>query len=132
MNLSRSDTRKIYLDTAVYVQRTTNNKIVILAIHVDNVLSFGNSSAGLKLAWDQLHKTFAMKEEDCDWVMGFQLVENQAQCTIAINHRQYIDTLLCHFNMHECKPIDMPLDHAIVLLEWDCPTMDNEKATMRN
>ena len=92
-------------------------KITILVIHVNNVLSFGNTSTGLKIAWDQLHKTFTMKEEDCDWVMGFQLVENQTQHTIAINHRQYINTILHHFNMHEWEPIDTPLDHAIVLLE---------------
>jgi len=108
---------KTYSDAAVYVQRSTNGKITILVIHVDNVLSFGNTSAGLKITWDQLHNTFAMKEEDHNWVMGFQLVENQAQHTIAINHRQYIHTISCHFNMHECEPIDMPLDHTIVLSE---------------
>ena len=108
---------KTYSDAAVYVQRFTNGEITILAIHVDNVLSFRNTSAGLKIAQDQLHKTFAMKKEDRDWVMGVQLVENQAQCTLAINHRQYINMILCRFNMHECKPIDMPLDHTIVLSE---------------
>jgi hypothetical protein len=121
-----------YSDAAVYVRKTTNGDITILTIHVDNVLSFGNTTARLKIAWDQLHKTFAIKEEDHNWVMGFQLVDNQAQYTIAINHKQYIDTILCHFNMHKCEPIDTPLDHAIVLSEQDCPTTDNKKAAMRN
>ena len=62
-----------YSDAAVYVQRTINGNITILAIHVDNVSSFRNTSTGLKITQDQLHKTFAMKEEDPNWVMGFQL-----------------------------------------------------------
>jgi hypothetical protein len=121
-----------YSDAAVYVRKTANGDITILAIHVDNVLSFGNTSTGLKIARDQLHKTFAMKEEDPDWVMGFQLVKNQAQRTIAINHGQFIDMILHRFNMHKGEPIDMPLDHAIVISKLDCPTTDNEKTTMRN
>jgi len=49
-----------------------------------------------------------------------------------MNHGQYIDTILRRFNMHECEPIDTPLDHAVVLSERDCPTTDDEKAAMRN
>jgi hypothetical protein len=36
------------------------------------------------------------------------------------------------FNMHECEHIDTPLDHVIVLLEWECPTTDDEKAAMKH
>jgi len=34
--------------------------------------------------------------------------------------------------MHECEPIDTPLDHAVVLLERDCPTTDDEKTALKN
>jgi hypothetical protein len=67
-----------------------------------------------------------MKEKDPNWVMGFQLIDNRAQRTISINHRQYIDAILCCFNMHECEPIDTPLDHVIVLSDKDCPGTDEE------
>jgi hypothetical protein len=53
---------------------------------MDNVLSFGNTEAGLKLPQNQLHKIFVMKEEDPSLVMGFQLIDNQVQRTISINH----------------------------------------------
>ena len=115
--LTTIEYQQTYSDAAVYVRKTANGDITILAIHVDNVLSFGNTSTGLKITWDQLHKTFTTKEEDLGWVMGFQLIENRVQCTIAMNHGQYIDMILRRFNMHECEPIDTPLDHAVVLLE---------------
>jgi hypothetical protein len=130
--LTKIGYHQAYSDNAVYVRLSANDDVTILAIHVDNVLSFGNTEAGLKLARNQLHKIFAMKEEDPSWVMGFQLIDNRAQRTISINHRQYIDAILRRFNMHECEPIDTPLDHAIVLSEKDCPATDEERAKMRN
>jgi len=53
--------QQTYSDAAVYVRKTANGDITILPIHVDNVLSFGNTSTGLKIAQDQLHKTFALQ-----------------------------------------------------------------------
>jgi hypothetical protein len=50
-------------DSAVYI-RQIQQDVIILAIHVDNFLSFGNTQSGLNSAWEQLHKTFEMKEED--------------------------------------------------------------------
>ena len=73
-----------------------------------------------------------MKEENPNWSMGFQLIENRAQRTISINHKQYIDSVLRRLNMHECDPIDTPLDHAIVLSERDCPITDDEKTKMKS
>jgi len=65
---------------------------------VDNILSFGNDAAGLQFAQTQLHKIFDMEEEDPDWVMGFQLVENRKQGTLSIYHGQYINAILHCFN----------------------------------
>jgi hypothetical protein len=63
-------------DVAISVRQSATSKVTILAIHVDNVLSFGNTESGLKSACKQLHKIFAMKEENPDWSMSFQLIEN--------------------------------------------------------
>ena len=55
-------------DTAVYL-RNCNDDITILAIYVDNVMSFGNTKPGLSKSRAELHKLFKMKEEDPNWVM---------------------------------------------------------------
>ena len=130
--LTKIGYHRTYSDNAVYVRLSANDDVIILAIHVDNVLSFGNTESGLELARKQLHSIFTMKKEDPTWVMGFQLIDNRAQRTISINHCQYIDAILRRFNMHECEPIDTPLDHAIVLSDKDCPGTDEERAKMRN
>lgn len=119
-----------YSDTAVYVRRSNVGHVVILAIHVDNILSFRDNLDGLKVARAELHKIFKMMEEDPNWVMGFQLIENRHERTIAIDHSQYIEALLRRFNMEQCNPSDIPLNPGKVLSNVDSPTSDKEKAEM--
>ena len=90
-------------DTAVYIRRI-HDVIIILTIHVDNILSFGNDKAGLAKAQAELHTIFEMKEEDPDLVMGFKLVENREEATISIDHSQYISAVLRRFGMEDCNP----------------------------
>jgi hypothetical protein len=61
-------------DSAVYVCQIQQD-VIILVIHIDNFLSFSKTQLGLKSAQKQLHKTFEMKEEDPNWLMGFFLVK---------------------------------------------------------
>jgi hypothetical protein len=105
---------RTYSDSAVYI-RQIQQDIIILAIHVDNFLSFGNTQSGLKSARKQLHETFEMKEEDPNWLMGFLLVKNPAAQTISIDHSQYINTILKRFNMQDCDATKIPLDPIRVL-----------------
>jgi len=80
---------RTYSDSAVYI-RQIQQDVIILAIHVDNFLSFGNTQSGLKSAQKQLHETFEMKEEDPNWLMGFLLVRksrcaDQSPLTLTIH-----------------------------------------------
>jgi hypothetical protein len=49
-----------YSDSAMYVCQIQQD-IIILAIHVNNFLSFGNTQSCLKSTQTQLHKTFEMR-----------------------------------------------------------------------
>jgi hypothetical protein len=129
MALLKLDYHRTYSDSAVYICRTQQD-VIILAIHVDNFLSFGNTQSGLKSAQKQLHETFEMKEEDPNWLMGFLLVENPAAQTISIDHSQYINTILKRFNMQDCDAAKIPLDPVCVLSKDDSPSTDSDKAKM--
>ena len=41
-----------------------------------------------------LHRLFEMKEEDPDWLMNFQLIDDRKHHTVTISQTKYIDTLL--------------------------------------
>ena len=117
-------------DSAVYIHRTKN--VTILAIHVDNVMSFGNAKSSLDDACAELHRIFKMKEEDPNWVMGFKLIENRGEGTISIDHSLYIEAVLRRFGMEECNPACTPLDLGTLLSADDCPATEDEKAAMKN
>lgn len=121
----------IYSDSAVYVYQIQQD-VIILAIHIDNFLSFGNTQSGLKSTQTQLHETFEMKEEDPNWLMGFLLIENPTAQTISIDHSQYINTILKRFNMSDCDPAMIPLDPVCVLSKDDGPSTNSDKAKMAN
>jgi Reverse transcriptase (RNA-dependent DNA polymerase)/GAG-pre-integrase domain len=122
---------RTYSDSAVYIRQILQD-VIILTIHVDNFLSFGNTQLGLKSARKQLHETFEMKEEDPNWLMGFLLVENPATQTISIDHSQYINTILKQFNMQDCDAAKIPLDPIRVLSKDDSPSTDSDKSKMAN
>ena len=117
-------------DSAVYIRRTKN--VTILAIHVDNVMSFGNAKSSLDDARAELHRIFEMKEEDPNWVMGFKLIEDRGEGTISIDHSLYIEAVLRRFGMEECNPARTPLDPGTLLSADDCPATEDEKAAMKN
>ena len=117
-------------DSAVYIRRTKN--VTILAIHIDNVMSFRNAKSSLDDARAKLHRIFKMKEEDPNWVMGFKLIEDRGEGNISINHSLYIEAILRRFGMEECNLAHTPLDPGTLLSADDCPATEDEKAAMKN
>jgi hypothetical protein len=69
----------------------------------------------------KLFNIFEMKEEDPNWMMGFQLIEDKKDRTISISHKCYIMTVLDHFNMSEAKSHLLPMDPGCVLSKDDGP-----------
>jgi hypothetical protein len=122
--------RKLVFDNAVFM-RPCDSGSCILAVHVDNFVSFAPTSADLSKAREELHLTFEMKEEDPNWLMGFQLLDDRKSGTIAISHTQYIETVLKRFNMHDCNPRATPMDAGLQLSKADSPTMKAEIEEMR-
>ena len=121
---------QLILDSAVYICKADH--ITILAIHINNIISFGSGKSSLDDACAELHQIFEMKEEDPNWLMGFKLIENHNEGTIAIDHSLYIDTTLQRFSMENCNPTRTPLDPGTLLSTDDCPTTEDEKAVMMN
>ena len=117
-------------DSAVYIHKADH--ITILAIHVNNIMSFRSGKSSLDDTCTKLHRIFKMKKEDPNWLMGFKLIENCNEGTIAIDHSLYIDMILQRFGMENCNPMHTPLDPGTLLSTDDCPTTEDKKAAMMN
>ena len=80
-------------DYAVYTCQTETGRS-ITAIHVDNALTVANTKHMLAETCTLLHRLFKMKEEDPDWLMNFQLIDDCKCHTVTISQTKYINTLL--------------------------------------
>ena len=117
-------------DSAVYIRRTNLGE-TITAIHVDNFLTFASCPAELKSARTQIHELFEMKEEDPDWMLGFRIVEDRKSHTMAIDHSQYVNTILKRFRMEECDPKPTPMEPNVILSKEDSPDTPEEMQRMK-
>src|SRR6202035_4565572 len=122
---------RLQADNAVFT-RTNASGTCTLAIHVDNFLSFASSSKTLDEARKELHLTFEMKEEDPNWIMGFQLIDNPQNGTVSISHRQYIETTIKRFRLGDAHPLSTPMDHSVKLSRNDSPQTREDIADMRH
>ncbi|GBE87258.1 Retrovirus-related Pol polyprotein from transposon TNT 1-94 [Sparassis crispa] len=130
--LSTISFHRLICDSAIYVRRTETGANSILAIHVDNTLSFSDSAEELASVRKQLHSIFEMKEEDPNWLMGFELIDNPQERTVSISHRQYISTILRRFKMENCIPVPTPMESSLHLSVHDAPSTPEEIAEMKN
>ena len=83
----------LLLDYAIYTCQTETGWS-ITAIHVNNALTVANTKYMLAEMHALLHRLFEMKEEDPDWLMNFQLIDDRKRHTVTILQTKYIDTLL--------------------------------------
>ena len=116
-------------DYTVYTRQTKIGRS-ITAIHVDNALTVANTKHMLADTRMLLHKLFKMKEEDPDWLMGFQLLDDRKQRTVTILQTGYIDMVLKRHQMESCTPVSTPMEPGLLLMKRDCPSTDEEKAEM--
>ena len=116
-------------DYAVYMCQTETGKS-ITAIHVDNALTVTNTKCMLADTRTLLHHLFEMKEENPDWLMGFQLFDDRKLHTVTISQAKYIDVLLKRHNMDSCTPVSTPMEPGLLPTKKDCPTTDEDKAEM--
>ena len=122
---------QLHSDNAVFVRKRSIGT-AITAIHVDNMVTIADSTKELGRARKRLFEVFEMKEEDPNWMMGFQLIEDTKEQTISISHERYIETVLNRFNMSEAKPHPLPMDPGCVLSKEDRPQTEAEKEDMEN
>ncbi|EMD35853.1 hypothetical protein CERSUDRAFT_124463 [Gelatoporia subvermispora B] len=122
--------RQLFTDNAVYI-RDTELGTTITGIHVDNALTFSSSRKELAAARHDLHSLFEMKEEDPNWIMGFELFDDRKQGTISISHEKYIISILRRFKMEDCTPEVIPMRPSYVLTKDDGPKNAQEADDMK-
>ena len=70
----------------------------------------GNNMEVIKEVKTQLSSKFNMKDLGvANLILGMEIKRSRADRKLWLNERKYVETILHRFNMHECKPIKVPI-----------------------
>jgi hypothetical protein len=120
---------QLHSDNVVFIQRKMIGTAVTV-IHVNNMATITETTNVLTCTRKKLCEVFEIKEKDPNWMMGFELIENEENRSILISYQQYFETVLDHFNMFEVKSYLLPMDPRCVLSRNNGPETKEEKGDM--
>ena len=64
------------------------------------------------------------------WMLGVEIKQDREADTIHLFQCTYIDSILCHYNFDDLKPLSIPMDPSIQLFSDQSPTTTAEHAIM--
>uniref|UniRef100_W4VRQ4 Putative retrovirus-related pol polyprotein from transposon tnt n=1 Tax=Corethrella appendiculata TaxID=1370023 RepID=W4VRQ4_9DIPT len=116
-------------DTCVYF-KIEGNRILIIAIYVDDMMLFSNCLNWLKEIKEKLGREFRMKDMGkAKFCLGIKITETKS--CITLDQQHYIEEILNKFGMSECKPSYTPMQHNQKLSKADSPNLPAEIEDMK-
>jgi Reverse transcriptase (RNA-dependent DNA polymerase) len=104
---------------------------VIVATAVDDLtITAENQSVLDNTKWD-LTQVFSMKDlGEIHWLLNLKIKRDWQKKMITISQPAYIEKLLKKFNLEDVKTYVTPLDPAVKLSNYQCPTTERGKQAM--
>ena len=102
-------------DRCVYL-KTVEDKFLILALYIDDVILATNSQELLKSEKEKLMTRFAMKDlGEAKFCLGIQIIRKRKEGKMLLLQKSYLENLLEKFGMENSKPISTPQDLGMKL-----------------
>lgn len=103
--------RKADFDPCIFIHKTGE---VVIAIYMDNILSFYWSIECKNRVRLPLHSEFKMTETGiANWAPGIHLI--QTKTGIILSHKAYLKHLLIKYSFDESWPVATPIDNNVHL-----------------
>ena len=119
-------------DHSVYVYQRDGVRIM-LPIHVDDLLLASNSKAALRAVKAELGSHFKLHDlGPTSSILGMKLVRDRAARSISLSQPGYIESILEHFQMADCNPVQTPMEENIKLSSSMSPSSVEERLAMKN
>lgn len=88
-----------------------NTNILIVAVYVDDLLIFSNSTKLKNTLKEKLSRNFDIKDlGELKYCLGIEINRDKSKGTLTLSQKGYIESVLLKFNMHDAKPISTPAD----------------------
>ncbi|GJX75044.1 putative RNA-directed DNA polymerase [Tanacetum coccineum] len=99
------------------------NDFIILLLYVDDMLIVGKNIGRIAQLKRDLSKSFSMKDlGPAKQIIGIRIFRDRGAKKLHISQEQYIEKVLCRFNMDKAKVVSSPLTTNFKLTDKDCPS----------
>ena len=117
-------------DHCVYVKQSKES-FIILSLYIDDILLAGNDMEMIITTKRWLSFNFEMKDMgEADYILGVEILRDHSKKLLGLSQQTYIQKVLEHFQLHNCKPIDTPVVKNESLSLDMCPKTQDEKEKM--
>jgi hypothetical protein len=112
--LINHDYRSIPQDPCIYVKTTVNNRLILLAVYVDDTaIAYHKQDESI---WEEdkaaLIADFPITDAgDCRWLLGMEIRRDRAKGELTLSQAAYTERILKQFDMLECRTRDIPMEH---------------------
>ncbi|GJU87980.1 putative RNA-directed DNA polymerase [Tanacetum coccineum] len=100
-----------------------DDDFIILLLYVDDMLIVGKNIRRIAQLKRELSKSFSMKDLGlAKQIIGIRIFCDRGAKKLRISQEQYIEKVLCRFNMDKAKVVSSPLTTNFKLTDKDCPS----------
>ncbi|GJU25788.1 putative RNA-directed DNA polymerase [Tanacetum coccineum] len=115
--------RKTFSDHCVFFQKFGDDDFIILLLYIDDMLIVGKNIERIAQLKRDLSKSFSMKDlGPAKQIIGIRIFRDRGAKKLHISQEQYIEKVLCRFNMDKAKVVSSPLTTNFKLTDKDCPS----------
>ena len=98
-------------DSCLFIKRTQNNRVIVLALYVDDTSIFYHKSDEDVWLADKAAIASSYKIKDigeCQWFLNMKVTRDRKLNTITLSQSAYVERVLEKFDMKDCKPVGNP------------------------
>jgi hypothetical protein len=111
----------------------SESELVIIIIHVDDCTIAASSINGIAKVKEQMRKHIEIMDlGELHWLLGIEVSRNQDNCTLSLSQKSYLDSIICHFNFQDLKPVSTPMEPITKLHSSQSPSMGADYTAMRH
>lgn len=130
--IAQGFTRSKY-DSCVYFRQYDDISFIYLLLYVDDMLIAARNKFQIDSLKSQLSKEFEMKDLGAaKKILGMEIHRDRQAGKLFLSQKNYIQKILCRFNMDSCKSVSTPLAAHFKLSSEHCPKTEEEIERMSN
>ncbi len=122
------------IDQAMYYKPNVKvGECVVIAVHVDDCTIAASDAKLVEDFKRGLSKNVEVTDlGELHWMLGIEVKRDREAGTIHLSQWVYIDTILCHFNFTDLKPLSLPMDVQSRLMSKQSPNTLTKFMAMRD